>query len=324
MNSHASGGARRGPRPLATSVCRRLEALYRNDLRVYRRELLACRMRMSRRTVHALRTAIRRLLICLALVGVERDEPAGMRTLLRRQLKALGGARDAQVQLQLVKGAVAPIAPGLEALGEHLRRRRRRRMKEAGRALESDKILRRLGGWSPGLEPGSARMVPRLRIFVDGKLHAAIDSLSSFAGAARADEAARHRTRTLSRECCYIVEALRPCWRGAGTERLLSKLRSFQQSVGQVHDRELLLGRIGRLTADARLESAPLRPFSEALQSEKARRMKACSRSEWRLVLETLLARGELGSGSRWSAPGKGGYARGAAGGSFWTASLPD
>jgi len=310
-----------GPFSSEASVRQRLARLYRNDVRAYRRELTACRRRLSRHSIHELRIAIRRLLVCLRLLGAAQGEPPGARALLQRELKSLGEVRDAQVQLQLVGKGPSRGAAALEPLREHLRRRKRRRAKVAGLALDSDKALRRLQGWSPRLAGKVPGIIPRLRRLIDGRLHEAIDSLSSFSGSASAGCAARHRTRVLSRECCYIVDALRPCWRGDRTDTLLSMLRGRQQCVGQIHDRELLLRRIGRLVAHGSLDAESARTLCAVLRSERARRMKSCSRRDWRRVLEALLGRREPGGAGRGdSHPAAIG---GKAGGCLWTAALP-
>jgi CHAD domain-containing protein len=279
------------------SVRRCLDRLCKASVGAYRRELAACRRRLSRRSIHELRIAIRRLVICLRLLGAAQRAPAGVRSLLLLQLKALGEVRDTQVQLKLIEKGPLRGDAALEPLRGHLRRRKHRRVKVARRALESDKALRRLQRWHPHLEGRDTRIIPRLRRLIDGMLREALDSLAFISGSARADPAAWHRTRVLSRECCYVVEALRPCWRGGRTEELLSILRACQQGVGQIRDRELLRRRIGRLVGDGGLEAEPTRRLGAMLQSEKARWMKSFSLGDWRRSLEALLARREISPG---------------------------
>jgi len=285
-----------GPFPEA-SVRRCLARLCKGSVRAYRRELGACRRRMSRRSIHELRIAIRRLLICLRLLGAAQRAPAGVRSLLLLQLKALGGVRDTQVQLKLIEKGPLRGDAALEPLRAHLRRRKHRRVKVARRALESDKALHRLQRWCPPLEGRDTRIIPRLRRLIDGMLREALDSLASILGSAHADPAAWHRTRVLSRECCYVVEALQPCWRGDQADELLSILRACHQGVGQVRDRDLLHRKMGRLVSDGRLEAAPTRRLGDMLQSEKARWMKTFSLGDWRRSLEALLARREISPG---------------------------
>jgi len=285
-----------GPFPEA-SVRRCLARLCKGSVRAYRRELGACRRRLSRRSIHELRIAIRRLLICLRLLGAAQRAPAGVRSLLLLQLKALGGVRDTQVQLKLIEKGPLRGDAALEPLRAHLRRRKHRRVKVARRALESDKALHRLQRWCPPLEGRDTRIIPRLRRLIDGMLREALDSLASILGSAHADPAAWHRTRVLSRECCYVVEALQPCWRGDQADELLSILRACHQGVGQVRDRDLLHRKMGRLVSDGRLEAAPTRRLGDMLQSEKARWMKTFSLGDWRRSLEALLARREISPG---------------------------
>jgi CHAD domain-containing protein len=313
-----------GSSPLASAaeVRRRLNHLYGDNARAYGRQLGACRRRLSRHSIHELRIAIRHLLVCLRLLGVAQGEPPGVRALLEGQLKALGAVRDVQVQLQLVKKGAPRSDRLLEPLRDHLRRRKRRRASAARLALKSDKALRRLQGWRPRLEEAGTRIVPRLRRSVDASLREAIDSLSSFSSDQPVDSSARHRTRVLSRESLHIVEALRPCWRGGRTDVLLSSLRAFQQGVGQIHDRELLLRRMGRLVASRRLGAGAVGPLRAALRAEKAERLRSCSSRQWRRVLENLLARGRLGPGGAEASFAAAAAAKGGRG-LLWTASLP-
>jgi CHAD domain-containing protein len=279
------------PPPSADAVRLCLGRLFRDSVRAYRRELGRCRRRLSRESVHALRIAIRRLLVCLRLVSAAQKETAGAGAELRLQLKALGALRDTQVQLQLTKKGSFRYAPELKPLREHLRRRKRRRTKAAARVLESDKAVRRLQGWRPRLEREGPRILPRLRRLVDGKIRDAIGSLAAVSGPEPADLQALHRSRRLSRECCYVVEALRPCWRGDRAGELLSILRAHQQGVGRRRDRELLLRRMVRLVKDGELQAAPSRLLGETLLSKADKRVTSASLREWRTVLEDLLAR---------------------------------
>ena len=278
-----------GPPQSADAVCLCLRRLLKDSVRGYRRELSNCRRRLSRGSTHRLRIAIRRLLVCLRLVGVAQKEPPGVSAFLRVQLKALGGVRDTHVQLQLIKQGACRGAREMKPLRDHLRRRKRRRIRAAAQSLKSDKALRRLQAWNPRLDKGGPRVIPRLRRLVDGKIREAIDSLSSLSESAAPDAEALHRSRVLSRECCHIVEALGPCWRGDPTGELLASLRAYQQGVGRQHDRQVLLRWMLRLAKEGELPAAPSRGIGETLAA--ADRLKPSFLRDWRTVLETLLAR---------------------------------
>jgi len=279
------------PPPSADDVRRCLLRLQKVSVGAYHSALSNCRRRLSRGSIHELRTAIRRLLVCLKLFGAAQGEPPGVGALLLLQLRALGQVRDTQVQQQLLKKGGFRRAPEMGPLREHLRRRKLRRMKEAARALESDRAVRRLKAWRPRLERAGPRLIPRLRRLVDGKLRAAIASLSSLAGSDVPDSQALHRCRVLSRECCHIIEALQPCWRGDPAGELLSVLRARQQGIGRRHDRELLLRRMARMVRDGELRAAPARRYGRMLVPESARRVDSSFLRDWRGALETLLAR---------------------------------
>lgn len=282
------------PPPSAASIRRHLALLYGDGVRAYRRGLAACKRRMSRHAVHQLRVAIRQLLACLELLeAVECGRPA-VRGLLLRQLKNLGDLRDTQVQLRLVRSEPRHV-PSLQKLVGHLRKRRNRRVEAVRRALGEGKALRRLERWHVGPLGEGPRLVPRLRRLLDRKLREAFDPLSTFSSLAVSDVTVRHRMRVVSREYRYVVEALRPGWRGGETEKLLASLRAYLDLIGQIHDRELLLRRIDLLIADKKLDGGSVRPYRAFLKAEKRERLKACSHLDRRVFYEAVLVRRHRG-----------------------------
>ncbi len=294
MCARASKTKAAGPASLpAASIQLHLGRLYKNNVLAYRRELTACRRRMSRDAVHRLRVAIRRLLACLELLAAARLEGPAMRGLLQRQLKPLGNLHDTKIQLQRIKDAPR-VSAGLQPLRRHLRKRKDRQEKAARKMLSPDKTVPRLKQWRPGHAPANAGLIPRLRRLIDGKLQQAFDPLAAFSPSMPVDSVVRHRSRMISREYRYIMEALRPGWRGGETDRLLSTLRAQQKIIGQIHDRELLLRRIDRLIAEEKLSAAAVRPFRTLLQSEKTKLLKDCPQLDRRVFLGAMLARRDL------------------------------
>ena len=183
--------------------------------------------------------------------------PPGWPTQLRRQLEALGRVRNAQIQLQLlgdgppmyarISGpARAPEAPETPS--------------DQGRqpgSLESDKAA---AASRPGVRASRARARGSSRACAGWSTgRSAGHRLTGAAtpGSGPADEQTLHRARVLSRECCHVIEALRPCWRGQRADELLASLRALHRAAGRIHDRELLLRRMGRLAADGRLQARP-------------------------------------------------------------------
>ena len=280
-----------GPGLPAAAVWRHLEEEHENGVRAYRRKLAACRHRLSRHAVHQLRVAIRRLLAGLELLrAVQRDRPA-VRGLLQGQLKVLGALHDTQIQLQRVEHE-ARSARVLTPLRQHLRKRRDRREKAARKALQSDKVAHRLERWR--LLAAPPRLISRLRRLMDEKLGRAFDPLAGFTPDSPADAAARHRVRVISRQYRYMVETLRPGWQGGENGRLIANLQAYQDIIGQIHDRELLLHRIDSLVIDEKLDPAPIRPFRARLRNEMMKLLKACAQLDRWMFQEAMLARRHL------------------------------
>jgi len=277
----------------SASFGRHLGRQYENEVRAYRRELAACRRRMSRHAVHRLRIDIRRLLACLELLDAVQIECPAVRGVLQRQLKTLGELRDIQVQLHRIEHEPR-FAKALQPLCEHLKKREYRRMKAARKTLEADETLHRLRQWRLRPARKNPDVIPRLRALIDNKLQLAFDPLGSCSPSTPADSAARHRTRIIAREYRYVLETLRPSWRGAETVRLLASLQVYQAVIGQIHDREILLHRIERLVADARIKTASVRPFRALLQAEQTKQLKVCSLLDRRVLHEAMLARRHL------------------------------
>lgn len=257
----------------------------------YRKGVEGCRGKVSRKSVHRLRIAIRRMLACLELMGPEISERPAMRRVLLRQLRALGGLRDAQVQLHRVTGECRR-APDLLALREYLRKRRRRRSKAALKELAACDPLRWLVICRADMHAalGNPRLGPRVRRLIDRRLQQAIDPLFSFTPSTPADSATRHRARVLSREFRYMVEALRHAVRGREISDLLASLCAYQRIAGKIHDNELLLKRIDHLVADERLAAEPVRRLRSALQSEKAEQLRICPPLDQRILHQAMLA----------------------------------
>ena len=248
---------------------------------------------MSRHAVHQLRTAIRRLLACLELLGAAQNDRPAVQGLLLRQLKALGALRDVQVQLQCIKEEPR-LASALQPLHQHLQRRKLRREKAAGKALRCDKAVHRLQRWRLLPVRKDSHLIPRLRQLMDDKLEQAFDPLGAFSHSTPVDSATRHRLRVVSREYRYMVEALRPGWCGGEASRLVSNLQAYHEIIGQLHDRELLLHRIDRLIANEKLAAVPVRPFRARLQTEKTKLLKACAQLDRWMFHEAMLARRHL------------------------------
>ncbi len=279
--------------PSALRLGRHLGRLYESGLRTYRGKRAACGRAMSRHAVHQARVAIRRLLAGLELLGALPGKPPEVRKLLRRELKTLGELRNVQIQLQRIDDE-PQLTAVLEPLRRHLRKREQRREKAARKALKSTKAMQRLKRWARPPAPEDHRLLPRLRRLMDIKLQRAFDPMAAFSPSTPADSAVRHRARVLSREYRYMAEALRPRWRGCEPRRFVTNLQAYQEIIGQIHDRELLLHRIDRSVADGRIQAASIRAFCNRLHSEKTKLLKACAQLDRWMLHEAMLARRHL------------------------------
>jgi len=231
---------------------------------------------MSRRAVHDVRVAIRRLLACVELMRAAGGRHPPVRRHLREQSSAIGKLRDTQVQLRMIRDG-GPDARDPELLVGYLRKRRKREAKAARRALGDDRAPRRLARFAPGPAPGGGRSVMRLREFIERRLRRAAVSLAVLSSASGEGGGARHRARVQLRTLHFILEALGPAWHGDRDGRLSRSLSSCQGMIGQIHDRELLLRRIGRLVSGGKLGAASVQELSGRLESEKQGRLRACS-----------------------------------------------
>jgi len=254
----------------AAVVQRQLTRNHGRSARAYELGLAACRRRLSFHAVHRLRIAIRRLLAGLELWREIDVEIPAVRRALRRQARALGKLRDAQVQLGIVEDQ--PSATRLlEPLRQDLLKRRRRHAKEVRQVLKSDKARRRLERWNPTPPAESLRPLDRLGILLDRRRRNTERSLVRLKSTTPIELAAVHRVRVEARKYRYAIEALRANWRGAEAANLLSSLRAFHQVVGQLRDRELLVRRVDRLIADQELPLSAARIFRALAKSERAR-----------------------------------------------------
>ena len=254
---------------------RHLCGRYEGCVLEYLRSLTACRRRLSRPAVHRLRVAIRRLLACLELLRAAGRKFPSVRRDLKSQLGALGALRDTQVQLKVIRSE-PQYGDALRPLVRRLRRLRRSEAKAARKAVKGAKTLRLLDQFDPGPAPGSARETMRLREFIEAGLHQTAMSLSSLSSPAHAGSAKRHRARKRLRRFYFVMEALKPVWHGDKDGKLSSSVRDCQGAIGQIHDREILLRKVGRLVSEGRIPRTSARPFCDRLKSEKTGQLKAC------------------------------------------------
>ena len=212
----------------------------------HRRRLRQTRRRPDAARVHALRIGTRRLLARLELVR-QLAPPAGLpraRRRLKRLLRATGAARDARVQLRLFERLTpGDTNPGCRKFHRRLRRRDRRLTRELAKALRTHE-----SGWHglksrrlfrPLAEAGAALPAARTRA-----LRLAAGRILERQPAARTgDVRDRHRLRVALKKFRYLAETL------PGPPAGLARLQRIQASLGDLHDFDLLLARLGQFAA---------------------------------------------------------------------------
>jgi CHAD domain-containing protein len=189
-------------------------------------------------------------------------------------MRILGALRDTQVQLKLIRGEPGQTR-ALMALVRHLQRRRRRGAREARLALGDDEAVLRLRRSFSGPPPAAERVIRRLRAYMGLGLRETVDSMALLARPSLVGPGARHRARVALRRFDYALEAVRPFWRGDEDGRVCERLRGYQGVIGQIHDRDMLLRRVGQWVAAGRLSRSAARPFRQRLKSERTDRFRA-------------------------------------------------
>ncbi|HOX38017.1 MAG TPA: CHAD domain-containing protein [Candidatus Brocadiia bacterium] len=217
-------------------------------LRALERQINDARKNPDEEAIHDLRIAIRRL--AAACVCAEKFEPKSSRRTrnrLNRLMKPLGRLRDAHVQMELFEQAGAEHLPGTADLLERYRRRRRRREKDVRRALRSFRTVK----------PGR-KLVARLKEMTRGanppglSRENAVTEIINLWGEAESwrdratdpcDAEGLHRMRLALKKTRYTAEIFS---RFAGLPGvLLKEMNAVQTCMGEIHDCDALLDRLG-------------------------------------------------------------------------------
>ncbi len=249
------------------------------DVRRYQQAVLSRRRDAD---VHDMRVATRRLRAALRLLA--RGEAAEARAeRLERRVKrlqdALGEVRDLHVRVELVtalRAELGPAAPGhaLEALLAEARSRLPDREQALVSALGRwemrtvPQLMAELEGMAHGGRLGGGRLVRRLGAALERLLRRARVALRTL------DEAPSHAVRIAAKQLRYQLELVDGVVAGAPV--LLAELVPLQELLGQLHDRDVLIGALEQLAeqsvgqikrdtlttlaalADRRAEQAPL------------------------------------------------------------------
>ena len=258
----------------------------RADLRELRRRLRRAVRRTRQRTdaeaIHDARVTLRRLEAALDLWGGAIPARPAQRAhrVLRRLRRALGPAREAQVNLALLHERAGrlpePSRVAAAFLLERFRRRSLRRERDAAelcRRRTTDRILRRLrrvllaSQASPSPAPG---WLEGARLRASGRLAEAREALRGALDAP--DDETLHRARIAVKRSRYLLERLAAA--GGGPEvHALAGLRTYQELLGSIHDlavaHERLLRDVRRLAAVDPAAASTVDPIAEMLEVER-------------------------------------------------------
>lgn len=205
--------------------------------------------------IHDLRVIARQLdaLLGLCRVIVPRPRRRRTRRALRSLRRGLGAAREAQVNVDVLKGLLSASAPpdpiATVSLVDRFERRQARLEDRAARACSKPavaRVSRCLERIWAGLGTLDARALSLegARSWLQGRAAAAHSALDA-AFVAR-DKGTLHQARLAVKRWRYGAEALaRVTPTRAGADRIW--LRSVQESLGHIHDLQMLAARLGRL-----------------------------------------------------------------------------
>jgi len=231
--------------------------------------------------VHELRVTTRRLLAQLELLRP--FIPAGtfrkVRRRLKKQLNASALLRDAQVQLLSVRGMLpehpdlAPVHSHLEKKEQSLNRLAKRKLKGSGRLLRRLKAIKGLAASGLSTRKGILlyRATSRLAI------RRACLRLAQFRRDPPRDPAGIHRFRVALKKFRYLAESL-PAELSVLRPEEIRLIRTHLDLMGEIHDRDLLIGRLRQVTAKKVGEKGRFGPLWKSLRRQYSARVRAWRR----------------------------------------------
>lgn len=243
--------------------------------------------------VHRARVATRRLREALPVLDHERRGVRRLRKDLRALTRALGPVRELDVTLGLVVRLVHD-EPALDAALEILRIqlmerrvRRRARLLRAIDELDITGILARVRALSAGHDKATPRQAPLDGAAIRLRMAARAARLTQAVDAAGAlyDPEALHRVRIAVKKLRYNLELGRAA-RVVGAARAATRLRRYQDLLGEWHDWQSLFTQASRVQGATPLDHEHLADFT-ALASRVEDRCRA-------LHAEFITARPEL------------------------------
>ena len=235
------------------------------------------RKKPTPRRIHALRIETRRLAAQVSLAGTLTDaKTKRLRRTLKRTLRLTAAVRDADVHASSLE-ALRPAHPVLKTLVAELRHERKDAARTVSRKLTARANCRRINRLMRALRERAVQPNDRAMLARVGD-----DALTALTGALAAKDTtpeALHRSRLAVKKVRYLVEVL-PVPLGACGNAGLASLRTWQRTLGQIHDADLLISRLERFAQ----EHPSRRP-----DVEPVRRLLARRRQRW---LRTFCAQG--------------------------------
>jgi CHAD domain-containing protein len=253
-----------------------LDRTFKSAWRSYRRAFKRCRKKLSRATVHQLRTETRRL---LALVDLFDPLLAGkaadrLSRRVKQAFKTSGRLRDTQVMLNDVEQQLGRFPAATRFKMELLRREKRlsRQLERKLRRIRLKPLKNQMDALRK--EVRTAMKQPDERRRVRAGLLKSVDLAFANVVARRrsiapAEPRAVHRTRVAFKKFRYLVEQLRPL-----IPRLASglpdKLHGHQKLMGDIQDCRTLLAALNKFRRKEKAEARSLCKFRAVVKRDHA------------------------------------------------------
>src|SRR5215208_3078159 len=231
----------------------------------YRKNLKLCRDEFSKKTVHDLRTSIRRLLAILDVIrfAASASQTKKLADRLKGQLDEVSELRDLQVMLDRVSEDLIAL-PELEPLQKYLKKREKKEQSSSQKHVQTIQT-----GWIKKRLPKLQEAVQELSADeLNHTLPQAVDEayLTVVQRYSEIDPArliSIHHLRVAFKKFRYMVEAISPCLPDV-PEALLHEMHDYQTQTGDIHDLQVLLETLTEFAEDDdSYNPEPVRRFYE-------------------------------------------------------------
>jgi CHAD domain-containing protein len=222
--------------------------------------------------IHDARVAIRRLRAAVPMLEATGalEQPATFAGTLKSAGKALGAARDVDVAIDLltdIERRSPPTAPAAATLRAHLIPLQARRRRQLIKRLESADIDTRVREVLRSTNGAASRVRPRraaraLTERLGGHIDAVATAVTHATGVYFPNRA--HGVRVAVKKLRYLVELLDE--RDPARRPALRSLKRAQQTLGRLHDREVLSRRLDKVERAHEVPAA--RALSAVLEAE--------------------------------------------------------